>query len=280
MSLVGRVKSFVGKVGTIGAGGIKAEQAESEKAYKNVIDNAVRRLRRDRSRMKNFKKEFGDDPGGLEPIERLTSYDKQHLKDMVRLRRQDRESYRNRYYKRGRNIIGGTAAATTLGGGLAYHQYKKNKQASFGPLVGGVVAVKQEQKRRKSREKKEKRAATNWKALGLTGGGMAGGALAGTMIGAHEARKRDPNRATSKEIDTKYKMIAARVKAHQDPTYINKTRAARAQMAYEVERAGREHPKGHVARRATQGAVAGGLTAPALAYGGKRLYQIIKGGAS
>lgn len=148
-----------------------------------------------------------------------------------------------------------------------------------GSLGGGLGAAWINRKKKKP-EGKEKKAGVNWKGIGLTGGGMVGGALSGALVGAHEAQKRSPIKPTNKEIDAKYKMIAARVKAHQDPTYVNKTRAANAQLAYEVERAGREHPKGHIARRASQGAVAGGLTAPALAYGGKRLYKILKGSAS
>lgn len=119
--------------------------------------------------------------------------------------------------------------------------------------------------------------AVSWKDIAISTGGTIGGGIGGALVGKAENKKRDRRSPTSTEIDKKYDAMAARARAKADPTYSNKIRAAQAEREYQWDRAGREHPEGHITRRAVQGAAVGGLGAPAMAYIGKRLFHMAKG---
>lgn len=114
-------------------------------------------------------------------------------------------------------------------------------------------------------------AAPIWKALGVTAGGAAVGAPIGAALAA--VGNRDPSVPSELESQLAASLQTA---MKQKPSYLNKLRIASLMRDYNIERAGREHPGGEIARRAVQGAIAGAIGAPAALYGGKRLLQLIK----
>lgn len=120
-----------------------------------------------------------------------------------------------------------------------------------------------------------KEAGVGVQAAYAAGGAALGAGHAGLKHVLH-TKKHGKNAPTNKEVDLANDYRAAVIKARRDPSYLNKVRASSVRYRYNLERSGREHPGGAMARGAMQGALIGGLGGQAIHSLGGRGKALIK----
>jgi len=117
------------------------------------------------------------------------------------------------------------------------------------------------------------------KAVGAGVGAVAGGGVGAAEVAGHEIKHKGKGKdvPSDKELKVEGKLHAAKLKAQSDPSYANKINVARLRLKRDIEQTSRENPKGHIARRAAEGAIVGAIAEGHARGLGRKGLEALKG---